>query len=328
MKELLNAEELNDLLTAVTEGQVPATPAAELAKRRTVQPYDFRRPARLSLDEHRALQRLHDGVAVAISSTLSGLLHTPVEASVIAIELATYGALNSALPNPVCLQVFRTRPGERRGLLTLDIPLAFSIIDRLLGGQGQALAQHKPLTTIEQAIITPLLHALLERFAAAWSVRSPLALGPEEIAMSPKAVQILAVQELVLQASFSVAGETCVGDLSLCVPFAVVRDLIPSADPEPASAKDAQGSQARQALQRALGAAPLRLSAELGRGHITVRDLLRLRPGHVVRLDSRVGRPLDITVEGDLHLAGQPGLVGARRGVQITQTPTIPKQGS
>ena len=325
MKELLSADELNNLLTAVSEGQVATAPAAVPGRRRQVQPYDFRRSDRLSREQLRAIQDLHRGVAGAISCILSDLLHAPVDVNVMATEITTYAAFNAAAPDPACLQAFHTRPGGHRGLLTLEIPLASRLIDRLLGGQGEALAQHRSLTELEKAVITPLLHTLLGKFAAAWSAHTRVEFAPGEVAMSPRDVQILGGPEIVLQVSLAVAGEACVGDLSLCLPFAAVRELIPRGC---AAEPDDTPAEARELLARAVGAAPVRVAVELGRAQISVLELLNLRPGHVVRLDSRFGRPLAVTVEGSPQLAGQPGLVGARRGIRITDTPSTNQQGS
>jgi len=327
MKELLSADELNDLLTAVSEGQGPSAPAAAEDRDRNIQPYDFRRPSCLSREHLQPLQRLNDRVATTLSSTLSDLLRTSIEAKVVAIELSIYGAFNASLSEPICLQPFRIAPagsardggGEPRGVVTVDIPLAFGIIDRALGGQGQALAHHKPLTAIEQAVIAPILHAILGTFAAAWSGQAPLRFAPDDLSMSPKACQILAAQETILHIVFAVTGGACVGDLNLCLPHAWVQQLLPL---EFAAGESvAAGPETRELLRRAVEAAPVRVAVELGRAHITVLELLNLRPGHVVRLGSRVGRPLEIAVEGLRRLAGQPGLVGSHRGVRITQTP-------
>ena len=333
MKELLSADELSDLLTAVGEGDAPAAPAGSGVERR-VQSIDFRKPSRLSRDQLRALQQLHDAAAVALSSALSDILHAPVEVSLVAVEAVTYGTFNSALPTPACIQTFCARAAERRGgsegpgaepvegrgLLAMDIPLAFGIIERLLGGRGQALEQPRPLTDIEQAVVTAPLLSITERLAAAWGAVARVELRPEALEMSPKAAQIHAVQEVVVQIIFALGGEVCVGDLNVCLPLSFVEQLLPRAAPDLAAVLEERTTRADgdEAMRRAVSAAPVRVAAELGRARLSVLDLLDLQPGYVVRLDRCVDDPLTVTVERTPHLVGRPGLVGQKLGLRIT----------
>jgi len=334
MKDLLSADDLNSLLTAVSEGGGPsgpeAAPPSPARGGEEIRPYDFRQGDRLGRDQARALRRVHDEVAIALSGALSGALSTPVQASLVGVELTTYGVFNAALPDPVCLESFRTRPGDFRGLVAMETPLAFDLVERVLGGQGEAPPEQRPLTAIEQAILAPQLHTILGKLADGWSAREPVAFEPEKMAMNPKAVQILALQELVLHITLNVVAEGCVGDINVCLPFQAVDRFIPRALPAgPGASGDGEASsQAREAIRRALGAAPVRVAVELGRAQISILELLRLQPGHVVRLDSRVGRPLDVAIEDARYLAGHPGLVGNRLSIQVARTPATPKEGS
>lgn len=327
MNELLSADELSDLLEAVNEGQAPAAAHGEGARPRTVQAFDFRQPVRLSRQQSRVLQQLHDAAASALSTVLAETVAAPVEVSLVAVEAVTFGAFNGALPTPACIQAFRADPGGHRGLLCLDAPLAFAVIERLLGGKGQALEQPRPLTAIEQAVVLGPLERLLERLAEVWRGVAPVELLPDALALSPKAAHILSGREVVLQVLFAVGGEVCVGDLSLCVPLALVHQMLPQDDPSLSGGDAGAAPEAAEALRRAVGAAPVRVGAELGRTAITVLELLRLQPGQVLRLDRCVDDPLDVTVERTPYLTGRPGLAGHNLGVQITADPPHANRG-
>lgn len=325
MNELLSADELSDLLTAVNEGQAPAAVAAGDEPERAVQVLDFRKPSRLSRDQLRAIQQLHDSVAVALSSALSDAVQAPIEVSLVAVEAVAFGAFNAALPSPSCIQTFRAvsadaaRPIATRGLVALDIPLAFSIIERLLGGRGQALERTRPLTDIEKAVVAGPLHTITERLASAWQRFAPMEFRPASIEMNPKSAQILAVQEVALQIIFALGGDACVGDLHVCLPLPMIEQLLPRGGFDLGALLGDRASEADDSatLRRAVGAAPVRVAAELGQVALSVRDLIGLKPGDVLRLDRRLGDPLDVTVESTPHLAGQPGLVGPKVGLQI-----------
>lgn len=64
---------------------------------------------------------------------------------------------------------------------------------------------------------------------------------------------------------------------------------------------------------------PLRVTVELGRTRLLVRDVLALRSGSVVELDRQAGAPVDILVNGVPMAKGEVVVVDERFGVRITE---------
>ncbi|MGY6028956.1 flagellar motor switch protein FliN [Phytobacter sp. AG2a] len=69
---------------------------------------------------------------------------------------------------------------------------------------------------------------------------------------------------------------------------------------------------------------PVKLTVELGRTRMTIKELLRLTQGSVVALDGLAGEPLDILINGYLIAQGEVVVVADKYGVRITDiiTPT------
>jgi flagellar motor switch protein FliN/FliY len=63
---------------------------------------------------------------------------------------------------------------------------------------------------------------------------------------------------------------------------------------------------------------PITLTMELGRLRISIRELLQLNQGSVVKLDRPAGEPLDILANGCLIARGEVVVVNERFGVRIT----------
>lgn len=64
---------------------------------------------------------------------------------------------------------------------------------------------------------------------------------------------------------------------------------------------------------------PVQLSMELGRTRMSIRELMQLNRGSVVKLDQPAGEPLDILVNGCLVARGEVVVVNERYGVRITE---------
>ncbi len=70
---------------------------------------------------------------------------------------------------------------------------------------------------------------------------------------------------------------------------------------------------------------PLRVTVELGRARMLVRDVLALRTGAVVELDRQAGAPVDVLVNGILIARGEVVIVDEHFGVRITEVVGMPQ---
>ncbi len=63
---------------------------------------------------------------------------------------------------------------------------------------------------------------------------------------------------------------------------------------------------------------PVKMTVELGRTKMTIKELLRLSPGSVVSLEGLAGEPLDILINGYLIAQGEVVVVSDKFGIRIT----------
>ncbi|KAF0804081.1 flagellar motor switch FliN [Alcanivorax xiamenensis] len=67
---------------------------------------------------------------------------------------------------------------------------------------------------------------------------------------------------------------------------------------------------------------PVKLTVELGRTRITIKQLLELAQGSVIELDGLAGEPMDILINGYLIAQGEVVVVDDRYGIRITEIVT------
>ena len=63
---------------------------------------------------------------------------------------------------------------------------------------------------------------------------------------------------------------------------------------------------------------PVRLTVELGRTRISIRNLLQLAHGSVVELDGLAGEPMDVLINGTLIAQGEVVVVNDKFGIRLT----------
>jgi flagellar motor switch protein FliN/FliY len=64
---------------------------------------------------------------------------------------------------------------------------------------------------------------------------------------------------------------------------------------------------------------PLKVSVEVGRAMLLVKDLLKMQEGYVIELDKTSGEPLDLYVNSRLIARGEAVLVNDRFGIRLTE---------
>ena len=64
---------------------------------------------------------------------------------------------------------------------------------------------------------------------------------------------------------------------------------------------------------------PVKLTVELGRTKLTIKQLLELAHGSVVELDGLAGEPMDILINGYLIAQGEVVVVDDKYGIRITE---------
>ncbi|WP_018917810.1 flagellar motor switch protein FliN [Vreelandella zhanjiangensis] len=64
---------------------------------------------------------------------------------------------------------------------------------------------------------------------------------------------------------------------------------------------------------------PVKLTVELGRTKLTIKQLLELAQGSVIELDGLAGEPMDILINGYLIAQGEVVVIEDKYGIRITE---------
>ncbi|QFU00126.1 Flagellar motor switch protein FliN [Halomonas sp. THAF5a] len=112
---------------------------------------------------------------------------------------------------------------------------------------------------------------------------------------------------------------------------AAAESAEPTSEPQAeAPAARSAGSSVFQPLEAGQGAAasrdlemimdiPVKLTVELGRTKLTIKQLLELAQGSVIELDGLAGEPMDILINGYLIAQGEVVVVEDKYGIRITE---------
>lgn len=313
----LSQAEIDALLAKLaTEGEQQAAP--QDPEWRVVKTYDFRRPDKLSKDQMRTLQLLHESLGRIAGSTVSAYLRTAVQMNLVSIDQGVYGEYVDHVPQDSILHILSLDPLPSNVLISLDSTAAMAAVDRLLGGAGTATKSAQIPTEIELALIRTLVSCVLRAMKEAWSRVEDLSPTVQDIVLDPRFVQIALKSDPVVVVAFEMSILHHSGTLTLCLPYVVLEPVLPklSAQHWFASAKRGAAAQT-DTLRRHLDSVRVNVAVELGGASVSLRDLGQLKVGDVLIINRAVDDDLELLVGGRPLFAARPGTVGHKLAVQV-----------
>jgi flagellar motor switch protein FliM len=320
MTEVLSQDEIDQLLTAISSGEVETQEVAQAADQKKIKIYDFKRPDKFSKDQIRTVSIMHETFARLTTTSLSAQLRSLVHVHVASVDQLTYEEFIRSIPNPTTLAVINMDPLKGSAILEIDPAITFSIIDRLFGGQGEGTKYSRDLTDIEQSVMEGIIVRVLGNMREAWSTVIDLRPRLGQIETNPQFAQIVPPTEMVVLVTL----ETKVGDvegmMNFCIPYLTIEPIISklSAQYWYSSVRRGATTENLNVLKERLSTIEVVIKAEIGSIDLNVRDVLSLRRGDVIRLyNCRVGDPMILSVGNQRKFYCRPGVVGNKLAVQV-----------
>jgi flagellar motor switch protein FliM len=333
MADVLDQSEVDALLAAVSTGDVQEeAPEAQIFSKQNrdpatveIRPYDFKRPERVSKDQMRALQTLHEAFARNFGASLSGFLRTIVEVKVAACEQMTYSEFTSGLPNPTSFNLVEAEGFEGQMCLEMSPLILYPIIDRLLGGNTQELfIPQRPLTIIETRLISNVTTRGLSALAEAWASVRALKFKITASESNPQLVQIVPPNEVVVVISFELKMSNRAGTMNLCIPYNVIEPVMELLSSQSwfTAAKNQKSKETEGTISKNLAKAPMQVTGLLAETSITLREMLQLAPGDLIVTKTAATRPVVLCVEGERKYLAQIGQYKGNRALRVLRPTT------
>jgi flagellar motor switch protein FliM len=329
MPDILSQDEIDALLAAtgsteVAQGVREVKPAA--ASLKPVVTYDFKHPNRVSKDQIRTLENLHSNLARQLAASFSTLQRAVVDTDIAFVDQTTYAEFIMSLSNPSCSYVFTIEPLGGPAIIDFSLPVAYSFIDRQFGGKGTTpMGEARSLTSIERGVMTKVVQRSMEDLEGTWEPLLKIQVSDAELETNPEFMQVAAPSDTVILIAFEVNSQHSSGLVNLCYPFFTLEPVMNVLNVSTwvnreKGRRDSEREIRLSQLSRVM--APVR--AVLGQVKAPFGDVLNLRVGDVLKLETEVKEPTVVFVGAKPKFLGRPGLMGRRKAVQITHQ--IPKE--
>lgn len=320
--DVMSQSEIDALLSALSTGEMTAEDIKKEDEVKKVKIYDFKRALRFSKDQIRSLTRIHENFARLLTTFFSAQLRTYVQITVASVDQIPFEEFIRSIPNMTLINVFEVPPLDGNILMEINPNIAYSMLDRLMGGAGSSHSNVDNLTEIETKIMTNLFERSFDNLREAWVNIADIDPILTELEVNPQFLQMISPNETVVVISFnSIIGETS-GMINICIPHVVLEPIVPNLSVRywmQESTKEVSPEQ-KQFIEKKVQQSVLPLVAELGSTQISIEDFLLLRKNDVLELETKITDPLYLKV-GDMNkFIVQPGKVKKKMAVQVLES--------
>lgn len=321
MGDILSQNEIDDLLKALSTGEIDAQQMQSTTQEKKIKSHDFRRPSKFAKDHIKTLNIIHDNYARLVTNFLTGYLRSLVQVDVVSVEALPYSDFSNSVSNPVVLAVIDFAPLTGSIILEIEPTIAFALVDRILGGRGTSMEKIRDFTEIELAIIERIIIQILNLMREPWE--NVIALRPrlEKIEINAQFAQIVAMNEMVALITLSARVGDVEGMINICIPHMVVEPIMSKlstkfwfSNVQKEPAKDM-----KDVLESKVQRTVVPIKAVLGQTSISVSEFLELQVGDVLPLDKSVNEDTDVLVGDLLKFQAVPGVRKNKVALKITE---------
>ena len=321
MADILSQEEIDALLEAVDDGESDeALQKQDILPQKSVTLYDFKRPNRVSKEQLRAFRSIHDKMARALSSQISAIMRSIVEIQLHSVDQMTYGEFLMSLPSPTSFNVFSMKPLDGTGVLEINPSIVFPMIDRLLGGKGDPYDNSREFSDIEINLLDTILRQIMQTLKDAWSSVTDMFPSIDAKESSPNVVQIVAQNEIVIMVVMELIIGHSSGMINICYPVISLETVLPRLGSRDLMLGETSNKKSRnKELQALIGGADVNVEAFIGGTNLSLKEVLDLQSGDVIRLNETASNDVIVSIDGRDKYLATIGLQRFRKSIKIQE---------
>jgi flagellar motor switch protein FliM len=316
MNKILAQDEVDALLRGLSGGSIE-TETSETDDSGIVS-FDLANQDRIIRGRMPVLEIINDRFSRLCTNALTNTVRKRVELNPISIDMAKFGDFMRALPVPTSINIFKMDPLRGSALLIVDARLVFALVENFFGGQGsQPKIEGREFTRIEQAVVEKVARIVLSKMEESWQPVHEVSMELVRSEINPQFAAIVPPSDVVVVITFEVELETAIGSFVICLPYATIEPirskLHASFQTERLEVDHAWVSRLKERLMET----PVEMKVRFGDTHITGNQLLHLKIGDVILLDTDTDDLLEVTVAGVTKYWAVSGAMKGNKAIQI-----------
>ena len=323
MSKILEQDEVDALLRGLSGGDVETETDIPEDDSGVVS-FDLANQDRIIRGRMPVLEIVNDRFARLCTNALANTMRKRVDINPISIDMSKFGDFMRSLPVPTSISIFKMDPLRGNAILVVDSRLVFALVENFFGGAGsQPKVEGRDFTPIEQAIVDKVVKIALANMEESWKPVHEVHIEMIRSEVNPQFAAIVPPSDVVIVVTFEVELENAIGSLICCLPYATMEPIRSKLHASFQSERLEVDHVWISRFKERLMDTPVEMLVRMGHTTITGRQLLSLREGDILLLDTDEGDLLDAEIEGVRKFQGVPGRVKGNRAFHVLKEEKI-----
>lgn len=337
MNQVLTQNEVDALLSAVSEGEVAAAGGAAagaqapgggstddgsaiVSSDQEVTVYDLTNQDRVIRGRMPTLDIIYERFIRLFRISLSNSLRKIASISIISTDLLKFGEFVNTLPIPSCMCIMRFEALRGPALLVFESKLAYALVDAFFGGTDRPYTkiEGKEFTNIELSIVRKVMDLAIADLEEAWAPVHTTRIGFVRTEVNPQFVGVVPPSDVIISTTFEVELENASGTIALVIPYSTIEPIKQKLNATFQTETDSKDKLWTKTLSEHLQEVEAQIVVNLGTTSVTVGDLLNFSVGDIIPLTQDADGELDILFENISKYKCLFGISRGNRAVQVT----------
>jgi len=320
MKEILSQNEIDLLIQRAAGSQKEDIEKLKADSREArIKLYDFRRPKKFTHSQAKALNIIFTDFARYSSMVITEWLRKYSAIELMSIEEQSYFEYTNTLLDTSLIGVVDFAPLQGSVMLEISNSICNAMIDIILGGDTVSNSRKGKYTEIELMLLRKVMAKFLLPLKNSWADYIDLNPSIMAIETNGQQVQIAVPNDIVSIITMKIRVGTIDGIINLCLPSIVLEPIISKLDSKAkfSKAKESQTESNEELLKDRLKTFYVEIKCELGKSYLTIDEINMLQQGDVIKINKKIGDPVDIMINNVSKFKGDVGTLNNRYAVQI-----------
>ena len=274
------------------------------------------------------LEIVFDRLVRLATTSLRNFTSDNVEVALDSISSVRFGDYLNSIPLPAILSVIKAEEWDNFGLLTVDSPLIYSMIDVLLGGRrvgGTIRVEGRPYTTIEMALARRMIEVILDDTHKAFEPLTPITFKIERMETNPRFAAISRPANAAILIELRIEMDDRGGKIEILLPYATIEPIREQLLQMYMGEKFGRDPIWEGHLATEVFAADVEIDAILHEVNLPLSQVLSMQAGDTVMFDRAPGDPIKLRC-GDIDLTDAiMGHIGNHVSVRVSRPLNAPK---
>ena len=270
----------------------------------------------MSNDTARSLVGINETFALRLAGILDAKLGAGLKVKLQTVDQFSFKDHLASVPPLSYIAPLSLSTTPSSAIVEFDVNLVFPIIDLLLGGAVGPVSDARELSEIEEEIMYDLTSLIARQAEQAWDMPN-MSLTPGRRILTSVLQQYCPPHEKVTVANFEVEIAEVTGAFQLVFPPSFVAVLMKQAKVDQPQKKGEVRHFPSAGIRERILDCDVSVAADLPNMRVSVRDLIGLQPGCVLKLRAPVRTSGMLTVAGREIFEAAPVRNGAQKAAQL-----------